>query len=89
MWCELRQSEIEDLHPPVFCEEDVFRFEIAMNDSGIVGSAEAACNLDAQVERLTQPQRAFAQAFAQGFAMQQFGDDVGVPAATPRFFTVS
>ena len=37
--CELGQSEVENLHPPVFGQEDVFRLQVAMHDSGIVRRA--------------------------------------------------
>ena len=74
---ELGQSEVEDLDASVFRDPDVFRLEIAVDDSGIVSGGQSSGQLHAVVQHLAQPHRAFTKAIAQGLALQQLGDDVG------------
>src|SRR5687767_12290441 len=50
----LGDAEVENLHPPVTSDEDVFRFEIAMNDAAIVRSGEAVSDVDGDVDGLAQ-----------------------------------
>ena len=45
--------------------------------------AQSTCNLDPVIQHLAQPQRAFAQPLAQGFALQQFGHNVGRAGVLP------
>src|SRR5919109_465261 len=42
---QLGQSEIEDLHPSVFRDEHVFRFEITMHDAPIMGRGQTRSDL--------------------------------------------
>jgi hypothetical protein len=42
---QLRQSEVENLYPAIFRYEDVFRLQVAVDNSGIMGRGQATCNL--------------------------------------------
>jgi hypothetical protein len=41
-WIELGQPEVKDFDPAIFRYEDVFRLEVAVNDSGIVCGRQSA-----------------------------------------------
>ncbi len=53
---ELRQSEIQDLHPVVVGDEEVFRLEIAMNNPFFVGRSQPVCDLEREVDGLSNGQ---------------------------------
>ena len=48
-----------------------------MDDAFFVGGGESMRDLQSVVERFAYWNRAAAQALAQGFALEEFGDDVG------------
>ena len=66
------QAEVEDLDPCIPGDEQVFRFEVAMNDSFVVRCRQAVRDLHSVLNRLAQRYRASAETFAQSFAFQQF-----------------
>ena len=39
---ELGQAEIKDLDPPVFCDEEIFRLEVAVDDALVMCSGKTA-----------------------------------------------
>ncbi len=49
---ELRQPEIQDLDAFVVRKEQVFRFEVTMNNSGLVRGGQPVGNLDAATAAL-------------------------------------
>jgi hypothetical protein len=48
--CELREAEVEDLHPPLASDHDVRRLQIAMNDAALVRGREGVGEGDRQIE---------------------------------------
>ncbi len=74
---EFGEAEVENLYAAIFGDEKIFRLQVAVDDAFFVGGGESAGDLRGVVERLADGQRAAAQALAQGFAFQQFGNDVG------------
>ena len=54
---ELRDAEIENLHPAVSGDEQVFRLQITMHDSLLVRGYQALCDLNTVVGHLTQRER--------------------------------
>src|ERR1035438_9623895 len=73
---EFGQSEVENLEASVFGEEQVFRFEVAMNNSGVVSGGQTTGDVHTGIAGLAQAHGASAQAIAQGFALEQLGDNV-------------
>ena len=66
------QAEIQNLEAPVFREEQIFRLEVAMDDSFFVGCSKSTRDLQSVVQRLAHRNRPAAQALAQSFALKQF-----------------
>jgi hypothetical protein len=62
---ELRQPEVENLGPAITGDEQVLRFQIAVNNSLVVRSRQSFGNLLGVVERLARGERARTQALAQ------------------------
>jgi hypothetical protein len=73
---ELRQAEIDNFGSAIFGEEEVFRFEIAVDDSRTVRSRQATGDLYSQVQHVMQRHRAPTETIAQGLALQQFRNSV-------------
>ena len=76
---QLGQAEVENFHVPIARDENIFRFQITMENAVIVCSSESANDLQPIVDRLAHGQRAAAQACSKGFALKQFGDDIWRP----------
>jgi hypothetical protein len=74
---QLGQSEIENFDAAVFGDKQIFWLQVAMDNALLMCRSQAMCDLQGIVERLAQCERASAQALAQGFALQQLGDNVG------------
>ena len=71
---QLRQAEVENLGAAFLRHEDVFGFQVAVNDSLLVRGRKAVGDLDGDVDRLARCQCATSQALAQGLALQQLHD---------------
>jgi hypothetical protein len=67
---ELGQPEVEDLDPPVPGHEHVFRLEVAVHDSLLVGGGEPVGDLDRVVHRLAHWQGGRPQPLAKSAALQ-------------------
>src|SRR5438132_13926679 len=48
---EFGNTKVEDLDQTIGPQHHILRLDVAMNDSGFVGSLEGARNLDADIER--------------------------------------
>jgi hypothetical protein len=66
---EFGDPEIDDLHHAVMCEHDVRRFDIAVDDPGMVRVVEAAADLDRDVERVAERQRSALQPLLERLAI--------------------
>ena len=71
-----RQAEVEDLYPAVLGEHDVFRLQVAVDDSGGVGGGEAVGNLRRDVEQLAGRNGLAGEQGTERFALDEFADDV-------------
>lgn len=50
---QLGQAEIQDLNRPILGQEQVFRFQVPVNDASLMGDRQSAGNLQGQLDRLT------------------------------------
>src|SRR5207253_5123385 len=73
---ELRQAEIENLQSAIAGDEDIFRLDVAMNDSLLMRRSHSSGDLDAVIYRSTTVQWAGAQAGSKRFTFKQLFDDV-------------
>src|SRR5438132_8921223 len=69
---KFRQAEIQDLHDPVATKHDVVRFDVPMNDAGLVSSRKRAGNLRGHTKRVAEFDRRTSDAIAQGLAIDVF-----------------
>ena len=69
--CQFGKTKVQHLHKTVRTEHDVLGFQIAVNDSGAVGSNQSRCNLNRYVERLTHGKRCTAQVRTKRFAFDE------------------
>src|SRR5260370_38527654 len=81
---KLGQPKVEDLNAPILGNEDVVGLEVAMDEGMIVSRGKAPRDLDTVLDRLADWQRAAAQALAQGFALEQSGNDVRRTVVRPN-----
>src|ERR1700674_5143616 len=81
---KLGQSEVEDLQAHVFSKENVVGLEVTMDEGMIVSGCEAPRDLNTVLDRLADRQRAAAQALAQSFSLEQFGNDVRRTVVRPN-----
>jgi hypothetical protein len=58
-------------------DEDILRFEVAMENTVIVSGSESARDLKRVFDCFAHRQRTAIQPRSQSFAVEQFGDDVG------------
>ncbi len=73
---ELRQPEIQDLHPSVRGDEDVLRLQVAMNHALAIRRCQAMRDLRRKLRGLAHRQRPGAHLLAQRFAFEQFTDEI-------------
>ena len=71
---QFRQSEIQDLDAPVFGDENILRFQVAVDDPLFVRRRQPVRDLHSILDRLTLGQGAAIERRAQAFALQQLGD---------------
>ncbi len=81
--CQLGESEIEDLEPAVFGDEEVLGLQVPMNDSFVVGCGETLCHLEGVVDGLSRREPFIGQNFAQRLSFQKLADDVGRSLVRP------
>ena len=80
---QLRQAEVQHFNQAVMPQHDVFRLDVAVNDSGLVGAGERARNLDGHVERPMQFELITRQTPPQRLAFDVFGADEVSPVYLP------
>src|SRR6185503_20345788 len=73
---ELRESEVEHLREAITAEHQVLGFEIAMNDAELVSARETRCDLNRDIERLSQLQPVLCDLLANGVAFDVLHRDV-------------
>lgn len=73
---QLGESEIEDLEPAVFGDEEVLRLQVPMDDSFVVGCGETLRRLEGVVDGLSRREPSIGQYFAQRLSFQKLADDV-------------
>jgi hypothetical protein len=76
---ELGQAKVENLYPPVFSEEDVFRLKITVNNAGVMRCRQPSRDIRAHVEHFAQAYGATAQTVPQALAVKKLGNDVRRP----------
>ena len=67
---ELGQAEVENLGPSILVEEQVLRFQVAMDDASFVRCRQTVRDLHAVVDGLAQRYRPAPEPVAQRFALQ-------------------
>ncbi len=73
---QARQTEVEDLDPAVGGDEEIFRFQVPVNDAASVCSRESVGHRGADLSDLLPPQAGRRNTLAQGVAFQKLGDRV-------------
>ena len=71
------QAKVEDFYASVNGDEQVVRFEIAMDNTLFVSCRESARDLHPKIDRLSKCNRVTADHLRQRLALQQFRDEVG------------
>jgi hypothetical protein len=71
-----RQAKIQDFDPPIARDEEVFRLQVAVDDSFLVRRRQPVRNLLRALDGATGRQSSACQFLAQRRAFQQFGGDV-------------
>src|SRR2546421_5898406 len=74
---EFSYSEVENLHAPIFGDEEVVGLQIAMNDSFLMRGGETVRDLTSVVGHAALGQRAAAHSLAHGLALEQLRDNIG------------
>ena len=67
---ELGQAKVKDLDAPVFGDEEVLRFEVAMDDALLVRCRQAMSDLNPEVDGLADRQWAALKQLPQGIALE-------------------
>src|SRR5215472_5372317 len=73
---DLGNTEVQNLHPAVFCEEEIFGFQVAMNDSFLVRGRQSVRNLHSIIHNLPNRQRTVMQSIAKRLTFEQLRNDV-------------
>ncbi len=73
---QLREAEVQDLHPPVRCHEDVFGLQVPVRDPLLVRGGEPVGDLQRVPNCAPGGERAAGELRAQRFSLEQFRDDV-------------
>ena len=71
---QLCQSKIQYLDTPVFGDENIFRFQVAVDNSLLMRRRQPVRDLHSILDRLTLGHGPASQRRAQAFALQKFGD---------------
>ena len=72
----LSQTEVQNLDPAVFRDEEILRLEVTMNDAFVVGSCEPMRDLNSVIDGFADRNRATLQDIPQRFANEQFRDQI-------------
>src|SRR5262249_53787333 len=70
------QPEVEDLYPAGGVQHDVFGFEVTVDEAGGVRGGDAVGDLHRNLQEFAHRYVAALRAAAEGFAIDQFADDV-------------
>ena len=81
---EPRHAEVEDLDRIPARQEQVFRLDVAVHDTGEVRGAEAARGLDGDVERLAECNRTEREPMPQRRSVEQLRDEIGLTVLGAR-----
>ena len=73
---QLGEAEVEDLYVTIAGDEEILRFQIAMDDVPLVRGGEPASDLRRVIERLARRYRTLPNPRAQRFAFEQLRNDV-------------
>ena len=73
---QFRETEVENLDHPRVGDQQIRRLQIPMHDAFVVCRGQSACNLNRQLDRLADRQRAVLQPFLKRDAGEQFGNDI-------------
>src|ERR1700761_8981006 len=73
---KLGKAEIKDLDPAVFGNEQILRFQVAMNNSLLMGGCQCMSYLHGVACGLADGDGAMPQLFSKCFAFQQLGDKI-------------
>ncbi len=73
---QFRKTEVENLDHARVSDQQIRRLQIPMHDAFVVCRGQSACNLNRQLDRLADRQRAVLQPFLQRDAGEQFGNDI-------------
>src|SRR5262249_32797069 len=65
---QLRKTKIEDFQPSLWCEHDVFRLQISMDNSSFMRRSESIGQLSSKIQDSFDRNRTFRQLLAQRFA---------------------
>jgi hypothetical protein len=69
---QLREAEVQNLGAPILVDKDVFRLDVAMNDPFFMGCRQRLRNLNTEINRLADGQRAGGEPLAQRLPFQKF-----------------
>ena len=70
-WTQPGQTKIEDLHPSIFGEKEVFRLQVTVNDTSVMRGGQSVRDLYRLLDGLAQRDRPAPQPLAQRLALQQ------------------
>ena len=76
---ELGDAEVEQLDVPVPGDEDVLRLQVPVDDAALVRSRESLGHLRRPLKGRGQRNGALRQPLPQRLALEQLGDEVGLP----------
>ena len=71
LFFELGEAEVQDLDVSIASKKDIFRLEIAVDDSRLMGAGERRGRLNTEIENFEQRQRAAPDLGTQRFAFDQ------------------
>jgi hypothetical protein len=80
---QLRQSEVQDLDPPVLRHHDVLGLQSPVNDTGFVGAGETFGHLGANRKDSLDRKRAGEEELSEGLALDQLHRDVRDRVGSP------
>src|SRR5579863_4226151 len=74
---KLSDTEIENLHPIIGCDEQILGLQVTMNDEAIMSSCQALYNLKRVTGGIVRRDSLFIQPTPKRHALKQFRNDVG------------
>jgi hypothetical protein len=76
---QLGEAEIQNFQLAGAGDENIFRLQVAVDDALVVGGSQAVCQVDSEFDGFAGRHSGRGNAFAQGFAFEEFRDDVVNP----------